>query len=1132
MGIWDKLKKNKESRNTEKLKNSKKNFKYLDKLIHLGPKKVDLDSSVTIGDMEIRFIQGIKVDVDDLVIDGHGYTIDSRDKAPIFNITGKNITIKNLSFINGYSQFNGGAVLVQEGASCKFENCRFRNNSAKQHAGALINLGEIKLISCIFHKNNSDNGGAILNTPQGIIDANDVFFEYNSATNGGAIGNFGKIAFYDCSFLRNSANNEGGAINSQSGILDINKTDFNENSAGTSGGAIINYGKLDLIDSNLIMNKSDAYAGALDCQSGNKVRISKSKFINNSANEKACVIYNECEDIRLNNCEFLDNDSPNTNIVYNKKNSIEFFDSIFMDNKASSIIWNNDNSKLVVSGGEFKNNKNSESTIYNNGKSCSISRSVFEGNMGKDATNFMDIHNKTNLTLDDPKFNNINCIINDGTIDVSNMNPGEFKKFVQSNHGTIEFLDIGDYEESTEETEAIVDKEIEESVEEDNETMSILDFTTLDDKIHSNLNNNILYLDSNFLLNKRELKFFEGGIDLDIDNLTIDGNNKIIDANNLSRIFNVIGKEITLRNIIFRNGSLKNDFDEHTNGGGAIRVVKDSKLNLENCKFIDNTSDSDGGAILNSGILESVTSQYENNESEYYGGVIYNRNSFTTKNDVFNSNSSYIGGAIYNNETLIIEDNIKLNANDNPLNEIYNVNSLFINFDSEELINKIFNTGFINNKPKKDFKSFSYLNEEIQNNQEIELEYNIVFDLEEDNHFKDGIDINRNLIINGNGHSIDGNNIAALFRINDANVVLKNITFKRMRAYGNSIIENNSSLTLENCKFNCNKCELTNNLIKNNESLKIVNSKFYNNIAKDGSLISNESEMDITGSSFINNISNSRGGTISNLKKTNINNSEFRNNVSNMEGGSITNQNFAVLKLDNVRFFNNMSKTRGGAIFSVGNIKLRFSTFNNNIAKGIGGAILSGRDLDVDHTQFFNNLAVDSGGAIYNSGMLNVYDSYFENNISEGQGGAITIFDGKLSVKKSSFFYNKAKEEGAIAISINAKSNITSCNFKGNEHSIFEKKKPNDYADSQDKLISNMGDYSKDKKALKELIKNDPDYDIKAAALINYLPHGQYINAVQMMNILLNEIGLSQEEAIKLIETYASHVELIEKQMK
>ena len=93
MGIWDKLKKNKESRNTEKLKNSKKNFKYLDKLIHLGPKKVDLDSSVTIGDMEIRFIQGIKVDVDDLVIDGHGYTIDSRDKAPIFNRTGKKFGI-------------------------------------------------------------------------------------------------------------------------------------------------------------------------------------------------------------------------------------------------------------------------------------------------------------------------------------------------------------------------------------------------------------------------------------------------------------------------------------------------------------------------------------------------------------------------------------------------------------------------------------------------------------------------------------------------------------------------------------------------------------------------------------------------------------------------------------------------------------------------------------------------------------------------------------------------------------------------------------------------------------------------------------------------------------------------------
>lgn len=55
-------------------------------------------------------------------------------------------------------------------------------------------------------------------------------------------------------------------------------------------------------------------------------------------------------------------------------------------------------------------------------------------------------------------------------------------------------------------------------------------------------------------MDEDEQLFFEGGIELDEDNLTIDGQNHVIDANNLSRIFYITGKNITLKNIIFKNG--------------------------------------------------------------------------------------------------------------------------------------------------------------------------------------------------------------------------------------------------------------------------------------------------------------------------------------------------------------------------------------------------------------------------------------------------------------------------------------------------------------------------------------------------------------------------------------------------
>ena len=89
----------------KKLFGSSKNFKYLDDLIHSGVKEIVLDRDIVLGKREeSKYEMGIELDVDDLVIDGNGFTIDAKEKARIFKVTGKNIIIKNITLKNGLTQ--------------------------------------------------------------------------------------------------------------------------------------------------------------------------------------------------------------------------------------------------------------------------------------------------------------------------------------------------------------------------------------------------------------------------------------------------------------------------------------------------------------------------------------------------------------------------------------------------------------------------------------------------------------------------------------------------------------------------------------------------------------------------------------------------------------------------------------------------------------------------------------------------------------------------------------------------------------------------------------------------------------------------------------------------------------------
>ena len=66
-----------------------RNFRYLDELIHSGVKEIVLDSDIVLDpDEKSQYLNGIKLDADDLAIDGNGHAIDAQGLTRIFYCTG------------------------------------------------------------------------------------------------------------------------------------------------------------------------------------------------------------------------------------------------------------------------------------------------------------------------------------------------------------------------------------------------------------------------------------------------------------------------------------------------------------------------------------------------------------------------------------------------------------------------------------------------------------------------------------------------------------------------------------------------------------------------------------------------------------------------------------------------------------------------------------------------------------------------------------------------------------------------------------------------------------------------------------------------------------------------------------
>ena len=466
------------------------------------------------------------------------------------------------------------------------------------------------------------------------------------------------------------------------------------------------------------------------------------------------------------------------------------------------------------------------------------------------------------------------------------------------------------------------------------------------------------------------------------------------------------------------------------NGGlyGAGIFVWGSDFTVSDCVFDKNTAfgkgnmtpnNNNGAAIVvtdtNKAIAGIITgSNFTNNKAQYGGAIdICEGNIKITDSEFVNNSADVEGGAIdistvKGNPEVSISGSKFINNSASYGGAIVNVKDLTVR-----------NTEFVNNTPDAIFNYVGFggnLDLGIENFTDLQnaiglvtgtltLNQNVVMTDDEAANFVNGVIINKNIRIDGKGHTIDAKNLGRIFEIDGGfAVTLTNVTLTNGKADNGGAIYNFGNLDLVHVNFVNNTAKYGGAIMNYAYGLVLDDSTFTNNTAKIGGAIYNSADCFVVGNStFANNTATSNGGVIFNYGiGFVVGNSTFVNNSAADGAGAILNggRGFVV---GNSTFANNTATSKGGAIYNYGiGFVVGNSTFANNTAEDAGAVYNEGDNSVVGNSTFVNNTATSIGGAIINNGKLVVDNSAFEDNAANYYGGAIFNWD-DLQVTNSAF---------------------------------------------------------------------------------------------------------------------------------
>ncbi|WP_409199669.1 C1 family peptidase [Methanobrevibacter sp. DSM 116169] len=277
-----------------------------------------LDKDFKYDNDDNNLVNGVIISHNNFILDGDDYTIDGNGQARIFQITGDNVTIRNLNLINGFTLSNGGAI-YSNNTNINIKYSYFENNSAK-YGGAVYSSANMSMEFTDFFHNSAEYGGAVYSSANMSMEFTDFF--HNSAEYGGAVYSSGNLSMDITDFLINSAN-YGGAIYS-SGNLEVYSNDFINNSAKSVGGAIYSSGKLFLNETDFAYNIADM-GGALFISG--KYYINDGIFLANDATWGSVYI-SRGEGI-INNSTFFNTSAKYSTAIHNNGGNLTIYNSSF-----------------------------------------------------------------------------------------------------------------------------------------------------------------------------------------------------------------------------------------------------------------------------------------------------------------------------------------------------------------------------------------------------------------------------------------------------------------------------------------------------------------------------------------------------------------------------------------------------------------------------------------------------------------------------------------------------------------------------------------------------------------------------------------------------------------------------------
>ena len=963
--------------------------------------------------------------------------------AAIYNWYDGTLTVSGSNFTNNIKNYKNGDRLV----------------------GAVATIGDATISDSYFVNNAGRWGGAI--SASGYLLAGDDVntltvsgstFKENGGLYGAGIFVAGSdFTVSDCVFDKNTAfgkgdmtpnNNNGAAIVVTDTGKDITGaitgSNFTNNKAQYGGAIYICEGNIAISDSLFENNSADVEGGAIDIDSAINnpvVTVENSKFVNNTPQ----AIHNSKE-LHLGIETFTD-----------LQNAIDLVDGILTLD--SDIVMTDDEAAGFVGGVAI--NKD----IVIDGKGHTISAEdlgrIFSIGEGFTVT-------LTNATLINGKADKGGAIYNDGSLTLSDV---KLSDNAADSYGGAVFNN----------GHLVVGNSVFESNDIVNRGSASVDYGGA--AIYNWYDGTLTVSGSNFTNN---IKNYKNGDRL-VGAIATIGDATISDSyfvNNAGRW----GGAITTSGALIAGDDVNtltvsgSTFKE--NGGlyGAGIFVWGSDFTVSDCVFDKNTASGKGnmtpnnnnGAAIevtdtNKAIAGTITgSNFTNNKAQYGGAIdICEGNIKITDSEFVNNSADVEGGAIdintvNGNPEVSISDSKFINNSASYGGAIVNVKDLTVR-----------NTEFVNNTPDAIFNYVGFggnLDLGIENFTDLQnaiglvtgtltLNQNVVMTDDEAANFVNGVIINKNIRIDGKGHTIDAKNLGRIFKINNwCDVTLTNVTLTNGNATVGGAIYNFGNLDLVHVNFVNNTAKYGGAIMNYAYGLVLDDSTFTNNTAKIGGAIYNSADCFVVGNStFANNTATSNGGVIFNYgigfvvgNSTFVNNSAadgagailnggrgfvvgnstFTNNTATSKGGAIYNYGIGFV-VGNSTFANNTAED-AGAVYNEGdNSVVGNSTFANNTAEDAGAVYNEGDNFVVGNSTFVNNTATSIGGAIINNGKLVVDNSAFEDNAANYYGGAI-LNNGKLVVDNSAFEDNAANYYGGAIFNWDDLQ-VTNSAFDGND---------------------------------------------------------------------------------------------------